>query len=121
VVDDSPTEVRAIGELLEASGFATLAAHSAEEGVRLAREELPDVILMDIVMPDLSGDQATRRLGRDPRTAGIPVIMVSTKAEHTDRIWAARQGARGYLVKPVHPGLLVTAIRRVLGGAERRG
>lgn len=69
---------------------------------------------MDVVMPGLNGFQATRQLARDPDTATIPVVMVSTKSQETDRVWAMRQGARGYLTKPIDERLLLQTIRQVL-------
>jgi twitching motility two-component system response regulator PilH len=114
IVDDSLTEVLALSSVLQTNGFTTLIAHNAEDGIAMARSEEPDVILMDIVMPGMNGFQATRQLGRQPRTATIPVIVVSTKNLETDRIWALRQGARDYLVKPVEEQELLRAIQGVL-------
>jgi twitching motility two-component system response regulator PilH len=71
---------------------------------------------MDVVMPGLNGFQATRQLARDPDTSAIPVVMVSTKSQETDRVWAMRQGARGYLTKPIDERLLLQTIRQVLDG-----
>jgi twitching motility two-component system response regulator PilH len=70
---------------------------------------------MDVVMPGLNGFQATRQLSRDPATADIPVIIVSTKGQETDRAWGLRQGAKEYLVKPITASELVTKIKAVLG------
>jgi twitching motility two-component system response regulator PilH len=114
IVDDSPTEALALSSVLQANGFTALIAHSAEDGIAMADREVPDVILMDIVMPGMNGFQATRQLGRQPRTATIPVIVVSTKNLETDRIWALRQGARDYVVKPVEELALLRAIQGVL-------
>ena len=75
------------------------------EAIRKAQARCkPDLILMDIVMPGVNGFQATRELANDPRHAAIPVIMVTTKGQETDRIWGMRQGAVDYLVKPVSTG-----------------
>ncbi len=71
---------------------------------------------MDVVMPGLNGFHATRQLARDPDTSAIPVVMVSTKSQETDRVWAMRQGARGYLTKPIDERLLLQTIRQVLDG-----
>ena len=110
IIDDSATEVHMLKSILEGAGYATLAARSGEEGVEVAKQELPDVILMDIVMPGLNGFQATRQLHKNDATRDIPVIVVSTKAEETDRIWALRQGACEYLVKPVNDQALLSAV-----------
>ena len=114
IIDDSATEVAHLRGILEQAGYDTLAAQSGEEGVAVAKSELPDVILMDIVMPDLNGFQATRQLSKHDATKNIPVIVVSTKSEETDRIWAMRQGAREYLTKPVDEGALVDAVNAAL-------
>lgn len=117
LVDDSPTEHFSIGSLLGRHGHEVIAAESGEEGIRLARERRPDLILMDIVMPGLNGFQATRQLTRDPQTAAIPVVILTSKNQDTDRVWAERQGARGYLTKPVEEAVLLSTIADVLAGA----
>ena len=114
IVDDSPTEIFKISQILNKSGYDVLTAESGEKGVELAKKELPDVVLMDIVMPGLNGFQATRQLSRDPETSGIPVIIVTTKDQETDRLWGQRQGAKGYLTKPVDSKGLLKAIDAVL-------
>lgn len=116
VVDDSPTEVHVMKAALEKGGFQTLSAGSGQDGVALARKMRPDLIFMDVVMPGVNGYQATRTLTRDPETAGIPVVMVTTKGEQTDRIWGMRQGAVDYLVKPVSAEDLVNKARAILAG-----
>jgi twitching motility two-component system response regulator PilH len=91
-----------------------LEASSGEEGVAIAGKELPDMVLMDIVMPGLNGFQATRQISKDTRTNHIPVVIVTTKNQETDRVWGKRQGARGYLVKPVQETMLLKTIKDVL-------
>lgn len=119
VVDDSPTEHFSIGSMLGRHGHEVIAAGSGEEGMRLARQERPDLILMDIVMPGINGFQATRQLTRDPQTAAIPIVILTSKNQDSDRAWAQRQGARDYLTKPVEESVLLTTITHVLGGARR--
>jgi len=114
VVDDSPTETHIFSEALNRAGFQVETAANGQEGVDAARRLRPDLILMDVVMPVLNGFQATRQLQRDPQTADIPVIMVTTKDQETDRTWGMRQGAMDYLVKPVNTDDLVARIRTVL-------
>jgi twitching motility two-component system response regulator PilH len=113
IVDDSPTEIFKISQILNKSGYEVLTAESGEKGIALAKQEMPDVVLMDIVMPGLNGFQATRQLSRDPETS-IPVIIVTTKDQETDRLWGQRQGAKGYLTKPVDSKGLLKAIDAVL-------
>ena len=116
IVDDSPTEVHVLKTALEAHGHATIAAENGADGVAMARERKPDLILMDVVMPGVNGYQATRQLSRDPDTRGIPVIMVTTKSHETDRIWGMRQGAVDYVVKPVDAAELVRKAETLLAG-----
>ncbi len=94
IVDDSPTEVFVMQKALEKHGFKTAAAENGEEGVRKAKAMKPDLIFMDIVMPGVNGYQATRMLINDPETSLIPIIMVTTKGQETDRVWgtAPRRG-----------------------------
>jgi twitching motility two-component system response regulator PilH len=116
IVDDSPTELHLFQNMLEKNGFETLVADSGEEGIRQAQTSRPDCILMDVVMPGKNGFQATRKLTRDPGTSKIPVIMITTKDQETDKIWGMRQGAAEYLVKPVAEKQLVAKINAVMGG-----
>ena len=119
VVDDSPTENFKISGVLKRHGHEVLAAESGEQALQVARDGQPDLILMDIVMPGLNGFQATRQLTRDPATSAIPVVMLTAKSQEADRIWGERQGARGYLVKPVEDSVLVATISQVLAEASR--
>ncbi len=116
IVDDSPTEVYKLTSMLEKNGHQVYKADNGADGVALARKEKPDAILMDIVMPGLNGFQATRQLTRDPETSHIPVIIVTTKDQETDKVWGQRQGARGYLTKPVDEAVLLGALTDVLKG-----
>ncbi len=114
IIDDSPTELHLFQNMLEKSGFATLVADSGEDGLRQAKASRPDLILMDVVMPGMNGFQATRKLTQDPDTANIPVIMITTKDQETDKIWGMRQGAVEYLVKPIDKDQLVAKINAVM-------
>ena len=114
IVDDSPTEMYKLTGMLEKHGHVVLKAENGADGVALARQEKPDVVLMDIVMPGLNGFQATRHLTQDPETSYIPVIVVTTKDQETDMVWAQRQGAKGYLTKPVDEEQLILKVKKVL-------
>ncbi len=114
IIDDSPTELHLFQNMLERGGFNTLVADSGEEGLRQAKVSRPDCILMDVVMPGMNGFQATRKLTQDPETAGIPVIIITNKAQKTDKIWGMRQGAVEYLVKPIAAKQLVAKINAVM-------
>lgn len=113
IVDDSPTETYKLTGILEKHGHTVVTAENGESGVAVAKQEKPDVVLMDIVMPGLNGFQATRQLSKAQETAGIPVIIVSTKDQDTDRVWGLRQGAKAYLTKPVEENELIKLVTEV--------
>lgn len=116
VVDDSPTDVLNLRKMLEKNGHEVSESTSGEDAVARVAADKPDAVVMDVVMPGLNGFQATRTLSRNPETANIPVIVVSSKSQETDKLWAKRQGAKAYIVKPVKEQDLVRAIATVLGG-----
>lgn len=114
VVDDSATDQYALRSILEKNGHQVSVASDGRQGVEMARKLHPDLILMDVVMPDLNGFQATRELTRGEGTSGIPVIMVTSKDATTDTVWAKRQGAQDYVVKPAREKDLLQRITRLL-------
>jgi twitching motility two-component system response regulator PilH len=114
IVDDSPTELHVMQTALQRHGYRTAAASDGAEGVRLARAMAPDLIFMDVVMPGMNGYQATRALVNDPKTRSIPIVMVTSKGQQTDKIWGLRQGAVDYMVKPVTPDQLVAKAQATL-------
>lgn len=114
VVDDSPTETHQFVNALARHGHQVLTAACGSDGISMASEEQPDVILMDVVMPGINGFQATRQLTRNETTRHIPVIIVSSKSQDADRVWGERQGACGYLTKPVDDRILISTVDKVL-------
>jgi twitching motility two-component system response regulator PilH len=110
IVDDSQAQLYSLKKIVEEGGHRTVIAESGEQAIEVANHENPEVILMDIVMPGMSGYQAKRDLGRNESTRHIPVIFVSTKSGDADRAWGLRQGATDYVTKPVNPNELLTAI-----------
>ena len=114
IVDDSPAQLYCLRQIVEQAGHQTVTADCGEKAIELAEDENPQVILMDIVMPGMSGYQAKRKLGKAESTRHIPVIFVSTKDGEADRAWGLRQGAREYVTKPVNPNLLLTAISEAM-------
>ena len=116
IVDDSPTDVHVMQKALEEGGYRTASAADGSEAIRKARELHPDLILMDIVMPGLNGFQATRELAANPETRSIPVIMVSSKSQESDRVWGLRQGAVDDLVKPVTSDQLLRKAQAAISG-----
>lgn len=114
IVDDSPTEVHVLQTMLTKNGHKVVVATTGEEGVEMSKVEMPDLILMDVVMPGMNGFQATRQISKNVETSSIPVIMVTTKDQETDKVWAMRQGAKDYIVKPVQEKALIEHVNRVL-------
>ena len=114
IVDDSPTEIHILSKTLQNDGHEVIVASDGEEGIEKAKSELPDLILMDVVMPGLNGFQATRKIHRNASTKDIPIIIVTTKDQDTDREWGMRQGASDYLVKPVDTGALSSKVKSFL-------
>ena len=101
IVDDNEKNLRLARDVLQFAGFRTLEAASAGEGLSLAAEKLPDVILMDIRLPDMDGTEAARRLKDDARTTRIPVVALTSLAMKGDREWFLAAGFDGYLEKPI--------------------
>lgn len=116
IVDDSPTEMHILSSMMEKLGHAVITADNGEQGVETAKTAQPDLILMDVVMPGINGFQATRQLHKNAETKDIPVIIVSTKNQATDKMWGQRQGARGYVTKPVEETELLEVIDTILNG-----
>ena len=111
IVDDSPTEIHVLTGILQKNGQEVDSVDNAEAGISRAKEALPELILMDVVMPGMNGFQATRSISKDPQTQHIPIIIVTTKDQETDRVWGMRQGAKGYITKPIVDAQLIKTIR----------
>ena len=116
IVDDSPSQLLGIKRIVEKLGHETLTAEDGAAGVEVAKQEKPDLILMDVVMPNLNGFQATRTISKNPDTAHIPIILVTTKDQETDKVWGMRQGAKAYVTKPIKEEDLVKALQEFLPG-----
>ncbi len=114
VIDDSPTEAKMVKKILEKASFTVKWAKDAASGISMAQKLMPDLILMDVVMPGMNGFQATRRIARSPQTKHIPVIILTTKDQETDRIWGIRQGAKDYLIKPTSERELLRKIKSII-------
>ena len=116
IVDDSPSQLLGIKRIVEKLGHEALTAEDGAAGVEAAKREKPDLILMDVVMPNLNGFQATRTISKDPETAHIPIVLVTTKDQETDKVWGMRQGAKAYVTKPIKEEELVKALQEFLPG-----
>ncbi|PHS69938.1 MAG: two-component system response regulator [Methylophaga sp.] len=115
IADDSPTEIYILKKMLEKYDHQVIVAENGEQAIEMSQSKHPALILMDVVMPKLNGFQATRRISKDPDTASIPIIIVSSKDQETDKLWGLRQGAKGYLGKPVSEDMLISEINSLLG------
>ena len=115
IVDDSKTEAMITAKILQDRGYQIKNAINAEDALLQLKNEKPDLILMDVVMPGKSGFQLTRILSKDENFAAVPIILCSSKNQATDRIWGLRQGAREYITKPVSAATLLNAIKRIEG------
>ena len=100
VVDDSTTDLKNLEQIVTAGGYQVITAKSGKEAVAKAKSDQPDAVLMDVIMDQMNGFQACRVLTGDPETKHIPVVLVSSKGEKTDKIWGAEQGAKSYVIKP---------------------
>ena len=114
IVDDSPSQLLGMKRIVEKLGHEAVTAEDGAAGVEAAKTSLPDLILMDVVMPNLNGFQATRAISKEPTTAHIPVVLVTTKDQETDKVWGMRQGAKAYITKPFTESQLVEVINSLL-------
>jgi len=115
IVDDSPTDVQNIRNILIKAGHQAVEATSGQDALDRIQKEKPDLVIMDVVMPGVNGFQATRQLAKDPATAKIPIVVVSSKNQESDRMWALRQGAKDYLIKPVKESELLAKLSALIG------
>lgn len=120
VVDDSQTQVHALCQVLEQTGYRTIAAFDGQQGVAMARAHKPDLIIMDIVMPVMNGFQATRALRKDASMSGIPIIIVSGTQQASDKVWGIRIGANDFMAKPIQKSLLLHKINKLLVWRRRQ-
>lgn len=114
IVDDSAVERHILSEIVKVLGFEIFEAESGEDGITKALECLPDLVLMDVVMPGINGFQATRKITTSEQLKNTPVIMCTSKGQATDKIWGQRQGASAYIVKPINKEELIGEIKRLM-------
>jgi twitching motility two-component system response regulator PilH len=100
VVDDSPVDITNLKTILADLGCSVITASNGVEAVAKAKAEKPAVVFLDIVMPDMDGYEACRRLTAEPETRNIPVVFVTSKGQKADQVWGQLQGCKGYIVKP---------------------
>ncbi len=114
IVDDSPSQLVGMKRIVEKLGHEAVTAEDGAAGVNAAKAHRPDLILMDVVMPNLNGFQATRAISKDPVTGHIPIVLVTTKDQETDKVWGMRQGAKAYITKPFTEDQLTETIGSLL-------
>jgi twitching motility two-component system response regulator PilH len=103
VVDDSATDLKNLEQICSGAGYAVVTASSGSEAVEKVSSEQPDAVLLDVIMNDMNGFQVCRAITSNSATQHIPVVLVSSKGEKTDRIWGEQQGAKAYIIKPYTP------------------
>ena len=111
LVDDQQVVRDVIARELRLNNYRVQTAASGEEALEVTKAQKPDLVLMDVVMPGMSGFEATRAISKDPDTSHIPVIICSSKGQETDKAWGMRQGARDYLIKPIGEAELMSKIQ----------
>ncbi|HDQ70497.1 MAG TPA: response regulator [Chloroflexi bacterium] len=120
VVDDEIESVKLIGLMLQRRGYEIVAARSGSQALEKAYSEHPDLVILDVMMPDMDGYEVCRRLRADPDTANLPIIMFTSKAMVDDKVTGFQAGADDYLTKPVHPEELASRIEAVLLRSARK-
>lgn len=114
VVEDSVAQQQMISDLLKDSGLTVAVANNGVEALSHVQQDHPDIVVLDIVMPQMNGYEVCRRLKADPKTQNVPVVMCSSKGEEFDRYWGMRQGADAYIAKPFQPNELIGTVRQLL-------
>ncbi len=119
VVDDDREIIRLLRASLEQAGYQVFAAYDGETALHILRRERPDLVVLDLMLPDRDGWEVTRVMRNDATLADTPIIMLTARVEHHDRIVGLESGADDYVTKPFHPGELLARIRAVLRRAQR--
>jgi two-component system cell cycle response regulator DivK len=119
IVDDNDKNRKLARDVLRVAGFQTLEAPSGAEGIALAAKRLPDVILMDLRLPDIDGTEAARRLGDEPQTASIPIVALSSLPVEEGGDWLEAAGFAGWLEKPIRVSEFPDQVRRYCAEAGR--
>ena len=114
IIDDDPETVRLISLVLNRQGFQTLSSYNGQDGINQARREQPDLVLLDVMMPDMDGYQVTKILRNDPDTSNIPILMFSAKSQVDDRVSGYESGIDDYITKPIHPAELIARVKSLI-------
>jgi len=114
IVDDDLDTLKLVGVMLQRQGYRIMAADTGPKALAMIKEEKPDLILLDIMMPEMDGFEVARRLNTDPHTADIPILMFTAKSQVDDKLAGFDAGADDYLTKPAHPAELVARVKKLL-------
>jgi CheY-like chemotaxis protein len=120
IIEDNQLNLELAADLLEANGFVVASAPTAEEGLRLARELLPDLVLMDFSLPGMDGLSAARNLKADPATRHLAVVGLTANAMKGDEEAALNAGCDGYLIKPIDTRTFVATVTEFIASADLR-
>ncbi|GAC1470442.1 MAG: response regulator [Chamaesiphon sp.] len=113
VVEDTPSELELVKKYLDDHGYTVISATDAKIALNKVLEQKPDVVVTDVVMPGMSGFELCRNLKNNPQTKQLPIIICSSKNQEIDRLWAMKQGADVYLIKPFTSEQLIRAVKSV--------
>lgn len=120
IVDDDVETLRLVGLMLQRQGYKILAANNGAQGISMARAETPDLIILDVMMPDMDGYQVTAELRKDPQLADTPILMFTAKSQVDDKVAGYDAGVDDYLTKPVHPAELIAHLKALLSRTRAR-
>src|SRR5262245_33003831 len=122
IIDDDLDTLRLVGLMLQRQGYQISASTSGQQGLDKAFNEEPDLILLDVMMPDMDGYEVTRRLRQNPSTMETPILMFTAKSQMEDKVIGFEVGANDYLTKPTHPSELQARVKTLLARAtEKKG
>lgn len=122
IIDDDLDTLRLVGLMLQRQGYQISAATNGQQGLEKAFEEDPDLILLDVMMPDMDGYEVTRRLRQNPSTVETPILMFTAKTQLDDKVVGFEVGANDYLTKPTHPSELQARVKTLLARiADKKG
>ena len=113
IIEDSLSEMELMSHYLREGGFLVLNATGAKQGLEVALEQKPNVILTDVVMPGMSGFELCRSLKKNPETKKIPIIICTSKNQEIDRLWGMKQGADAYITKPFSREHLIQSVKSI--------
>ncbi len=115
IIEDDPSFSRAINHIIQKEGYDVISASNGMTGLKMAKEDKPDLLILDVMLPGLDGFEVCNRLRHDPQTVGLPIIMLSAKGQDADKTTGLKVGANAYLTKPVDRAVLLDKLTSLLG------